>query len=56
MQPPSPDGGLMVSEARQNVQQTPWALYFPAGAIALLVIGVNLLADGLRRLLQGQER
>jgi len=56
VQPPSPDWGLMVSEARQNVQQTPWALYFPAGAIALLVIGVNLLADGLRRLLQGQER
>lgn len=56
VQPPSPDWGLMVSEARQNVQQTPWALYFPAGAIALLVIGVNLLADGLRQLLQGQER
>jgi peptide/nickel transport system permease protein len=56
VQPPSPDWGLMVSEARQNVQQTPWALYFPAGAIALLVVGVNLMADGLRRLLQGQER
>ncbi len=56
VQPPSPDWGLMVSEARQNVQQTPWALYFPAGAIALLVVGVNLLADGLRGLLQGQER
>jgi peptide/nickel transport system permease protein len=55
VQPPSPDWGLMVNEARQNVQQTPWALYFPAGAIALLVIGVNLMADGLRRLLQGQE-
>jgi peptide/nickel transport system permease protein len=55
VQPPSPDWGLMVSEARHNVQQTPWALYFPAGAIALLVVGVNLMADGLRRLLQGQE-
>ena len=55
VQPPSPDWGLMVEEARQNVQQTPWALYFPAGAIALLVVGVNLMADGLRRLLQGQK-
>lgn len=55
VQPPSPDWGLMVNEARQNVQQTPWALYFPAGAIALLVVGVNLMADGLRRLLRGQE-
>lgn len=55
VQPPSPDWGLMVNEARQNVQQTPWALYFPAGSIALLIVGVNLMADGLRRLLQGQE-
>lgn len=55
VQPPSPDWGLMVNEARQNVQQTPWALYFPAGAIALLVISVNLMADGLRQLLQAQE-
>lgn len=52
VQPPEPDWGLMVSEARANVTQTPWALYFPAGAIALLVIGVNLLADGLKRALQ----
>jgi peptide/nickel transport system permease protein len=49
VQPPSPDWGRMVAEARVNVSQTPWELWFPAGAIALLVIGVNLLADGLRR-------
>lgn len=52
VQPPSPDWGLMVKEARTNVQQIPWALYFPAGAIAILVIGVNLMADGLKRVLQ----
>ena len=52
VQPPSPDWGLMVKEARNTVTQTPWALYFPAGAIALVVIGVNLLADGLKRVLQ----
>jgi len=52
VQPPSPNWGLMVSEARHHVSQLPWALYFPAGAIALVVIGVNLLADGLKRLLQ----
>jgi peptide/nickel transport system permease protein len=49
VQPPRPDWGLMVKEARTNVYQTPWALWFPAGAIALLVIGVNLTADGLKR-------
>lgn len=49
VQPPSPDWGRMVSEARANYARTPWELWFPAGAIAALVIGVNLLADGLRR-------
>ncbi len=55
VQPPSPNWGLMVSEARQYVGQMPWALYYPAGAIALVVIGVNLMADGLKRALQGAE-
>jgi len=55
VQPPSPNWGLMVSEARPYVTQQPWALYFPAAAIALLVIGVNLMADGLKRALQTSE-
>jgi peptide/nickel transport system permease protein len=50
VQPPSPDWGRMVNEAREGYARTPWALWFPAGAIATLVIGVNLLADGLRRI------
>ena len=54
-QPPTPDWGLMVSEARHNVSQTPWAMYFPAAAIAILVIGVNLMADGLKRALQDSD-
>jgi peptide/nickel transport system permease protein len=49
VQPPSPDWGRMVNEARGTYAQVPWALWFPSGAIALLVIGVNLLSDGLRR-------
>lgn len=55
VQPPSPDWGLMVKEARTFVRQIPWALYFPAGAIAVVVIGVNLMADGLKRVLQQDE-
>ena len=55
VQPPSPDWGLMVKEARTFVRQIPWALYFPAGAIAVVVIGVNLMADGLKRVLQQNE-
>ncbi len=53
VQPPNPDWGLMVNEARNYASLTPWALVFPAGAIALLVIGVNLTADGLKRAVQG---
>lgn len=52
VQPPNPNWGLMVNEARPHVDQLPWALFFPAGAIAIVVIGVNLMADGLKRLLQ----
>ncbi len=51
VQPPSPDWGLMVAEARNYAEITPWALIFPAVAISLLVIGVNLAADGLKRVL-----
>ena len=41
--PPSPDWGLMVNENRGGFYQlTPWALDFPALAIAILVIAVNL--------------
>jgi len=50
VQPPSPDWGRMVNEARESYARTPWALWYPAAAIAVLVIGVNLLADGLRRI------
>jgi peptide/nickel transport system permease protein len=56
VQPPKPDWGLMVNEARQDVTQTPWAMYFPAGAIALLVVAINLLADGLKRVFQDSSR
>ena len=48
VQPPSPDWGRMVYEARLD-ERAPWAMWFPAAAIALLVISVNLTADGLRR-------
>jgi peptide/nickel transport system permease protein len=51
VQPPSPDWGLMVGEARNYFTQAQWPLLAPAGAIALLVVGVGFLSDGLRRLL-----
>jgi peptide/nickel transport system permease protein len=51
VQPPSPDWGLMVSEARNYFMEAHWVLLFPAGTIALLVVGVGFLSDGLRRML-----
>ncbi|MBN1835887.1 MAG: ABC transporter permease [Spirochaetales bacterium] len=51
VQPPSPDWGLMVGEARNYFHQAQWALLAPAGTIALLVVGVGYTSDGLRRIL-----
>lgn len=52
VQPPSPNWGLMVKEARDSVNQAPWDLYFPAAAISVVVISANLMADGIKRVLQ----
>lgn len=56
VQPPNPDWGLMVAEARDYVYLTPWSLIFPAAAISLLVVSVNLAADGLGRALRTETR
>ena len=49
VQPPTPDWGLMVSEARTNLAEAPWVALAPALAMGSLVVGVNLLADGIRQ-------
>ncbi|MFQ5577397.1 MAG: ABC transporter permease [Anaerolineae bacterium] len=46
--PPDPDWGNMVNEARRNIFANPLAVIWPSLAIASLVIGLNLFADGLR--------
>jgi peptide/nickel transport system permease protein len=47
--PPSPDWGSMVAKGREFILSgSPWAALWPSVAIASLVIGLNLLADGLR--------
>jgi len=47
--PPSPDWGSMVASGREFILQgSPWAALWPCVAIASLVVGLNLLADGLR--------
>ncbi|MFM7584260.1 MAG: ABC transporter permease [Caldilinea sp.] len=46
--PPDPDWGSMVNDARKYIYANPIAILWPALAIATLVIGINLFADGLR--------
>src|SRR5262249_60938731 len=50
-QPPYPSWGLMLREAQNFLSFNPWFAVFPGGAIALTVMGLNLLGDGLRDLL-----
>jgi peptide/nickel transport system permease protein len=47
-QPPSPEWGLMVSEARRFMHLSAWMIIWPCVAIALVAVGFNLLGDGLR--------
>lgn len=51
VQPPTPDWGFMVSEARPFYNSAPWILFFPAASIAILVVGVSFVSDGLRKML-----
>ncbi|MCO5090690.1 ABC transporter permease [Bosea sp. (in: a-proteobacteria)] len=47
-QPPNPSWGRMLNEAQTFMAAQPWLAIFPGAAIALTVLGFNLLGDGLR--------
>ncbi len=51
VQPPNASWGLMLNEARQHFLQYPYLAVMPGLAIALAVLGFNLLGDGLNDLL-----
>jgi len=48
--PPDPDWGGMVNETRQMAMVFPHMTLFPCAAISSLILGFNLLADGLREI------
>jgi peptide/nickel transport system permease protein len=52
IQQPSPDWGLTISIGRVFLQTAPSEVLFPAAALATLIVGVNLIADGLRQVLE----
>lgn len=46
--PPNPDWGSMVQSGHHHIFTSPWGVIWPTVAISSLVVGLNLLADGLR--------
>jgi len=55
-QPPSPEWGAMLSTGRDYFNRAPWLMWFPGIAIAVVVLGFNLLGDALREWLDPKER
>ena len=53
--PPLPSWGLMIAEARDYMFFQPWVIMVPGLALFVLVMGINLLGDGLRDLLGVQR-
>src|SRR5262249_34344587 len=47
-QPPLPEWGSLLSRGRDVMREAWWMSMFPGLAIAINVLGVNLLGDGLR--------
>ncbi|RYG73739.1 ABC transporter permease [Lentibacillus lipolyticus] len=47
-QPPTPEWGAMLAGSRDFIQLAPWTLIVPGVSIMLVVLGFNLIGDGLR--------
>ncbi|MGH3692140.1 MAG: ABC transporter permease [Microbacterium sp.] len=54
--PPAPSLGSMIFEARTLVTIAPWTMIAPGVIVVLLVVGLNLLGDGLRDSLDPRNR
>ncbi|NER81860.1 MAG: glutathione ABC transporter permease, partial [Leptolyngbya sp. SIO1D8] len=54
--PPSPEWGAMLAAGRDYFKRAPWITTFPGLAIAITVLGFNLLGDALREALDPQQR
>jgi peptide/nickel transport system permease protein len=48
IQPPTPSWGLMIAEGKQAMFYRPWLVVLPGLCLFVLVIGANLMGDGLR--------
>jgi peptide/nickel transport system permease protein len=54
--PPTPTLGGIISEGRDYIQEAPWISLAPGVVIALVVLGLNLMGDGLRDALDPRLR
>ncbi|MEM7615563.1 MAG: ABC transporter permease [Pseudomonadota bacterium] len=54
-QPPAPSWGSMLNIAKNFLEQAPWMALYPGIAIFLVVLGFNLVGDGLRDALDPRE-
>ncbi|RVV96768.1 ABC transporter permease [Mesobaculum littorinae] len=54
-QPPAPSWGSMLNTAKNFLNQAPWMALWPGIAIFLVVLGFNLLGDGLRDALDPRD-
>lgn len=55
-QPPTPEWGLMVSDGRQFLVDQWWVSTLPGIAILIVVMGFNLMGDGIRDILDPHQR
>jgi peptide/nickel transport system permease protein len=55
-QPPDPSWGIMLGTGRRYMELAPWVAIYPGLAVALAVLGWNLLGDALRDALDPQLR
>jgi len=55
-QPPQPEWGFMLSSSRDLISRAPWMMIFPGLAIAVTVLGFNLLGDGIREVMDPRQR
>jgi peptide/nickel transport system permease protein len=51
--PPAPEWGLMINEGRANINASLWPVLAPSGAMAVLVIAINLFTDSVARVIGG---
>ena len=55
-QPPTPSWGRMLAESQTMIAFAPWLALAPGLAIVLTVLGLNLMGDGLRDLIDPRLR